>query len=99
VSELASASLGVTQHVPGDRMQRSAAQFDAQVAYAVKAEEHVWIVAVAHSISAEAALAALEGREPVILDAESVRVTGVGCYRCEKPFERRLIGKRCRGVP
>lgn len=96
--EIGTVGLGVTQHVSGDRMRTVGEQFDADLSYAEKAEEHVWIIAVAHKISAEAALAMVEGGEPMMLDAESVRVTGVGCYRCEKPFDRRLIGKRCRGT-
>lgn len=86
------------QHLTADRVQRAGVRFDADVAYAEKAEEHVWIVAVAHRITPEAAAAMHgAGNEPVILDAESITITGVGCYRCTSPFSPRLVGKRCRG--
>lgn len=87
---------GTVQHLTADRVQRAGERFDQDLAYAEKAEEHLWIVAVAHRITEEGARAYLAG-ETVILDAESVSITGVGCYRCEQPFSPRLAGKRCRG--
>lgn len=87
------------QHLTPERVQTAGERFDADVEYAEKAQEHVWIVAVAHRLSEGAARAIAGGStDPTLLDAESVAITGVGCYRCEKPIEPRLIGKRCRGV-
>lgn len=84
------------QHMTGDQARAAQERFDADVAYAEKAEEHLWIVAVAHRITAEKALRVTAGEEDAILDAESVGYTGIGCFRCERAFDRRLVGKRCR---
>lgn len=89
---------GVRQLVGSDRARLAGERFDADVAYAEKAEEHVWIVAVAHRITGEHARAVHAGKEPALLDAESAVITGIGCYRCETPFEPRMVGRRCRGV-
>lgn len=43
--------LGQTQHVPGDRLQRAGERFEADLTYAEKAQEHVWIVTVARTAS------------------------------------------------
>lgn len=88
-----------TQHISADRAQRAMQQFDEDLARAEKADEHVWIIAVAHRITAEHARTVHAGAEPAILDAESAIVTGLGCYRCEEPYSPRLASRRCRAVP
>lgn len=97
MSDLQHAGTGVVQHVPGDRLERANQRFDADLAYAEKAQEHLWIVAVAHRITEATAREVHAGHQEAILDAESVSFTGIGCYRCETPFEPRLAGRRCRG--
>ncbi|TKJ24337.1 hypothetical protein [Blastococcus sp. CCUG 61487] len=88
---------GTMQHLPADRIRRAAERFEQDAVFAEKAEEHLWIVAVAHRISPEKVAAVAAGDESALLDAESVSIAGLGCYRCEKAYEPRLLGKRCRG--
>lgn len=90
---------GTIQHLTQDRVERATARFDEELAYAAKAEEHVWVAMTCHRLSADAARTLAEGTAgPAMLDAESIVSAGMGCYRCEQPLERRLIGKRCRGA-
>jgi len=92
---------GTVQLLTADRAERAAAAFGKEVEYAEKAETHVWIVTVAHRITDDRARAAVTGTGdgPILLDAESVSVSGIGCYRCEQELTQRLIGKRCKGDP
>lgn len=62
--------------------------------------EHLWIATVAYKIPDDVARAMAEGREPdgVFLDHENVLTTpGIGCYKCEKEFSRRLFFRKCVG--
>jgi len=89
---------GPAQHVSSDRMVRAGEQFDQALAYAEKAEEHLWTVLVAHRITADHARRVAAGQEPALLDGESAAAIGLGCYRCEEPFTPRLADRRCRGL-
>lgn len=70
---------------------------DAAMAYAVKAQEHLWVATACHRLSA-AALDRMDS-EPLHFDAESLIATGIGCYVCEEPWEKRLTRRRCPGEP
>jgi hypothetical protein len=92
---------GVVQSVTSERVQIGHLRLTQQIAYAEKADAHVWIVTVAHSISDD--LAARIAHDPASvqpdLDAESIVVVGIGCYRCEEPLSARLLHRRCPGDP
>lgn len=91
---------GVQQFVAGERLARASAAFDREVEYAKKSESHLWIVALAHRLSTAQARLMVEGRsEDVPLDAESLVVSGTGCYICETPLSARLLNRRCKGEP
>jgi hypothetical protein len=98
--ELGWRALGLTQHVTGDRQQAAARRFEGLEEYAEKAEAHLWIVNVTHTITDDLArrIAREPGTEP-LLDAESVAFVTVGCYRCEEPLAARLLDRRCKGEP
>ncbi|WP_158548789.1 hypothetical protein [Blastococcus sp. TF02A-26] len=79
------------------RLARASEQFASDVAYATKAEEHVWVVAVTHTITVDDARSWTEGGQ-VVLGPDSIVLTHVRCFRCFTSFEPRLVGKRCRGA-
>ena len=70
---------------------------DAAMSYALKSQTHLWVATTAHRISVEA-LERMD-EEPLLLDAESLLMTGFGCYVCERPYERSLARRRCPGEP
>lgn len=58
--------------------------------------EHLWIVAGAWKVNPENWHSA--GR--VDLDVENmVSLSGLGCYWCEREYEKRLTYRRCPGEP
>lgn len=55
--------------------------------------EHLWVISAAWRVADPAALT-----DGSILDAESLlMVEGPGCFKCERPYSRRLARKPCRG--
>lgn len=91
---------GVQQFVAGERLARASAAFDRDVEYATKSGSHLWIVALAHRLSTDQARLMTEGRSDAVpLDAESLVVSGTGCYICETPLSARLLNRRCKGEP
>jgi hypothetical protein len=87
--------------IPGDRVQRASERFDRELAYAEKAQDHVWMAMAAFSITDRAAKAIATGDPSFTpsLDHETVRVVTIGCYRCEQALDARLVGRRCPGEP
>lgn len=92
---------GVRQHVSPERVETIQVRFDRELGYAEKAQTHIWSVMTIHQLSDQMALAmTTEGAEAEpLLDLETLRSIQVGCYRCEEPLNRRLVGKRCQGEP
>lgn len=95
-------STGQMQEVPGSRQKHQLSTFHERVEYHLKAETHLWTVALLHYAS-EGLLKAFGGETPdslPLLDADSL--TGppaVGCYICETQYEPQLRLRKCPGGP
>lgn len=92
---------GVRQFLPGDRVQAVRDRFDAKLSYAEKAGDHLWIAIVSYVLG-DADAKGIASGDPTVtptLDNENLADISMGCYRCEQPLERRLVGKRCPGEP
>jgi hypothetical protein len=92
--------LGMVQTVAVDPMER---RMETALRMAEKTGDHLWIAAVVHGLSDKAAKeisTTPDGGTPeTIMDAETIMGIEFGCYRCEKPLEARLVGRRCPGEP
>lgn len=94
-------SLGDQQEVAASRWEHAEEQFKAAYEYAVKAQTHLWIVALSHRAS-DATLDSFDGTsdQVPILDAETLTSRPMaGCYICEQNYEPRLRLRRCPGEP
>jgi hypothetical protein len=91
-------STDVRQHVTAERVMAGTARFEEALAYARKADAHVWTVIVQHLISdALAARIARDRATEPDLDAESVVMVVVGCFRCEQELDSRIVHRACPG--
>jgi len=93
---------GTRQFVPADRVARAGQQFEADLAYARKANTHVWTVLLAYRISQPLAERLAErlahgSDEGPALDVESLMVTAIGCFRCEQELSTRTVHRSCPG--
>jgi hypothetical protein len=77
-------------------------RFDTEIAYAVKAEVHLWGAVIAHKISEQGLdnLTAGNVDGPLLLDVESMlTIPLIGCLVCEEPFTAKLRRRKCPGEP
>lgn len=88
-------STGVKVRIESDRLERAADRLDELARVARISGDHMWVATTAHHI-ADPVQALADG---LVLDAESLLYTGVGCYVCEEPFTPRLLTRRCKGEP
>jgi hypothetical protein len=91
----------VKQFVPRSRVEAADERFEKNLEYARKAEVHAWVAATVHQLSDHAAkqLTSGDGTYQPHLDVESLVDVEFGCYICEQPLRRELVGKRCKGEP
>jgi len=69
----------------------SAARLDQRLEAADRPGEHLWVLTAAW-------IAPDPERPRIDMDAENlVSVQGPGCFKCERPYSRRLARKPCRG--
>jgi hypothetical protein len=82
---------GIVQEAPG--------ALDKIPPYDPRTGEHYWIIPVVYHVGDPAAwFDPAAGKQH--LDMENlVLVAGVGCYHCEKPYEARMLHRRCPGEP
>lgn len=62
--------------------------------------EHLWTATVAYRMSDQVMRAMANGQDPgdVHMDQENMLCApGLGCYKCEEPFSRRLYFRKCTG--
>jgi len=86
--------------VPYDRLERADERFEAQISYATKAQEHLWIAIASYVLSdATAKGIATDSAETPSLDIENLAGVQIGCFICERALDRRLVGRRCPGEP
>jgi hypothetical protein len=91
---------GQYAHMPADRVERAQAAFQKRVEKAEKYNRHVWITTVAHSMTEEQVHRILDGTAgDQLLDAETIAVTGIGCYRCEQGLDEKIVDQPCPGEP
>lgn len=58
--------------------------------------EHLWITTAVYRVDA----AKIEARESLIMDNSNLLLAGqVGCYHCERGYEKRLTFRPCPGDP
>lgn len=68
-----------------------------EIRYAMKSQQHLWIVSAMFVVHKEVLRAG--GGESTLLDPETVRQIGAGCFICEEPFDPRLLDRKCPGDP
>ena len=73
-------------------------RLDQELAYAARAEVHLWAAVLTHKIS-EQALDNISN-EPLLLDVESMlNQPIIGCLVCEEPYSDRMRRRKCPGEP
>lgn len=89
-----------TYQVTPDRQERMQRRLDEMTAEAERTQAHIWIVSAAFGISYATAARIAKG-EPAgsLLDGESLLTVAAGCFRCEQPLTRRLLGQPCPWEP
>ena len=90
-----------TQRVATERVKTADERLQKDIEYAEKSQTHLWIAAVVHRVSQQAAEEIAlrpETYEPR-LDMETLSSVEFGCFICEQPLLRTNVKKRCTGDP
>lgn len=87
--------------VPPERVKAASEQAERELAYATKAQTHLWNVIASYRINDATArtIATGRGASTPVLDTENLMHIVVGCLICEQPLDSRLINRRCPGEP
>lgn len=64
---------------------------------ALLAQEHLWLAVAAFQLP-DSALQDLDNPSPADLDSENLLSINVGCYVCETPLRKGLVGTICPGM-
>lgn len=83
--------------VTGTGVQYDSARARAGLLEPERPGEHVWIVTAVYRVT-PAQIEALEAHTEH-LDAENLAMVAIGCFVCERPYEKRLTFRRCSGEP
>lgn len=68
-----------------------------EVRYAMRSEQHLWIVSATYTVDKEVLRAG--GGETTLLNPERVRQLGAGCLVCNEAYDPRLLDRKCKGDP
>lgn len=95
--ELNVTDAGIMQEVAPEQQLTKRDLFMAELNYAAKAHTHLWVATAAYVLT-EDTLRDMETESPN-LDTENLRQVGIGCFICERPYDKRELKRKCNGQP
>lgn len=72
-------------------------QFNREREYAIKSQQHLWVAVQSHVLTAKRLETYEDG--PLLMDNETLRSIGVGCFICQETFEPVMLKRKCKGEP